>query len=214
MSAVKVQRTSRSGSRRQVILQQAVVVFAGDGFHRADVQRVADQAGVGKGTACRHFGNKRKLFLATARWCVEQLGQFADQRLGGESGIAAMAASKGVAEVLRQIASACAACYQRHPQAVEIMIMERAVFRESVYPTHLMDRAETRKRLDELVASVIAGGEFRKGNPATIVDAFADLLFGNIVNGCIGGSKSRLHRRIPDSIEIFLRGVVASAPGP
>jgi hypothetical protein len=103
---------------------------------------------------------------------------------------------------------ACAEFYKKYPSAVEIMIMERAEFRDSVYPTHLMYRAERRDRLDAIVAAGVASGEFRPVNPTSTIDAYADLLFGSFVNGCIGGSRDKLTERITASVEIFVNGLL------
>ena len=63
--------TSRNGScsedpgKRQAILEQAIRTFAELGFRGADVQVIADRAGVGKGTVYRYFHSKEDLFWAT-----------------------------------------------------------------------------------------------------------------------------------------------------
>ncbi len=210
MSIGTTKRNKNAQFRRSEILAQALDVFATVGFRGADVQVIADRANVGKGTVYRHFTNKEQLFLATARWCLEQLGEFIEDKLGGETAVNEIAANVGVAEVLKQVSLACAEFYQQQPHAVEMMIMERAEFRESVVPTHLLYRAEARSSLDLLIAAAIDSGEFRQIDPSATLDAWADLLFGNIVNGCIGGCVEKLKVRIEKSVDLFLAGLVAT----
>jgi len=50
--------------RRQQLLDAAVEVFAGLGFHAASMDAVADAAGVTKPVLYQHFSSKRELYLA------------------------------------------------------------------------------------------------------------------------------------------------------
>ena len=179
--------------KKKHMLQIALNIFAKEGYHGTDVQVVADMAGVGKGTVYRHFGNKKELFLATARHCVDELGVYVRGQIG-EAEAAEILDSQGAGEVLRRIAISCAEFYRNNPQAVEIMILERAEFRESVFPTHLMHRAETREGLEQFIAEAIARGEFRRLDPASVTDGLADLIFGAVVNGCLEGGAIEVDR--------------------
>ncbi|MEZ6092749.1 MAG: TetR/AcrR family transcriptional regulator [Pirellulaceae bacterium] len=152
-------REKNSQERSAAILQRALEVFARDGFHGADVQVIANMAGVGKGTVYRHFGNKRQLFLATARWCMDQVGAHVEDTVGDAEQMARIAVEAGICELLVQIALACAAYYRDRPSAVEMMIMERAEFRDSVVPTHLLYRKENREGLEQIIATGFKSGK-------------------------------------------------------
>ncbi len=52
---------------RQRILHQAAGEFARLGFDQANINTIAEQAGIGKGTIYLYFENKRELFLAMLR---------------------------------------------------------------------------------------------------------------------------------------------------
>lgn len=102
-TSLKTQKT------RAKILSVSLKVFAREGFGNADVQVIADLAGVGKGTVYRHFGNKEQLFLATAKYSLEQVAQFVTAKLGGETQAEALCHQQGAASLLRVVAEACAA---------------------------------------------------------------------------------------------------------
>jgi TetR/AcrR family transcriptional repressor of mexJK operon len=51
-------------AKRQAILEAAVAVFLREGYTRAGVDVIADQARVSKQTVYNHFGDKERLFLA------------------------------------------------------------------------------------------------------------------------------------------------------
>lgn len=202
---------NRANEKQQSILANAMCVFAKEGFGNTDVQVIADLAGVGKGTVYRHFGNKQQLFLATAKYCLEQLGEFVQQRVGAIDAVGQLAEELGVSEVLRRIAAACAEFYERHPQAIEIMIQERAEFRDSVYPSHLMYRAETRSELDRMLGEAVKRGTARQVDAVQAANAFADLLYGSLVNGCLEGSKGQLVDRVTQATDILLHGLLANS---
>jgi len=207
-------RSLNAEKRRNAILKHALKVFAKEGYHETDVQVIADLAKVGKGTVYRHFGNKKELFLATGSYCLEMLGEFIRKEVGGQSDDPAQLIEQyGHHGVMKQIAVAFARFYQAKPQAVELMIQERAEFRESVFPSHLMHRAESRAGLDELIAGAVESGEFRKIEPRVVTDSFADLLFGAVVNGCLEGKRANLVKRVSDAMDIFLSGLVANNHG-
>jgi AcrR family transcriptional regulator len=52
---------------RQHILREAAREFARLGFDQANINAIAEQAGIGKGTIYLYFENKRELFLAMLR---------------------------------------------------------------------------------------------------------------------------------------------------
>ena len=58
--SIKNGNGSEDPDKRLAILEQAIHTFAEQGFRDADVQLIADRAGVGKGTVYRYFGNKKK----------------------------------------------------------------------------------------------------------------------------------------------------------
>lgn len=190
----------RTEKKRHAILQTALTVFAKEGYADTDVQIIADLAKVGKGTVYRHFGNKRQLFLSTARFSVENLGNFIRANVPEQD---------STAGVLRDIALAYARYYELHPEAIEIMIQERATFREQVFPTHLMYRAETRKELELFLLQAVDRGELRKVDVEQVTNAFADLLYGSVVNGYLEGGNGRLISRVQYAFDIFLNGVLA-----
>ncbi|MFF5721585.1 TetR/AcrR family transcriptional regulator [Streptomyces buecherae] len=54
----------RLAAKREAILQAAVAIFLREGYDRASVDAIAEEAGVSKQTIYNHFGGKERLFLA------------------------------------------------------------------------------------------------------------------------------------------------------
>ncbi len=197
--------------KRETILAVSLATFCHEGFAGTDVQVIADKAHVGKGTVYRHFGNKEQLFLATANYCQQQIALFVIEELGGETLANQLAADLGAVEALRRIATAVAKFYEQTPEAVEIMTQERAQFRESVVPTHLMFRAERREGIDQVIEEAISKGEMRAVDVKQATDAYADLIYGSVLNGCLAGGQRQLVERVNAAIEIFLAGLANPA---
>jgi len=195
--------------RRAAILETAIRLFARDGFHKTDVQEIANEAEVGKGTVYRHFGSKERLFLATSRHCMEMLDAFVRNEMGDDDVVASTVEKCGVARILMDVAVACAEFYQQHPESVEIMLYERAEFRDQI-PTHLLFRSERRDAIDQFIEAAVQTGEFRHVNVREATNAWCDLIFGCAVSGCLEGSPTTLDQRMRHAMDIFLNGLTTN----
>jgi AcrR family transcriptional regulator len=203
----ETQLSPKLTKKRRQILKVSRKIFAKEGFRNTDVQVIADLAEVGKGTIYRYFGNKEQLFLATVKASLDEVLEAVRKALGIADNEQLQKTNLDIRQLLRTIAIASAEYYQHNPQAVEIMIQERAEFRESVFPTHLMFRAEGRQPLEQLLRDGIARGEIRDVDVSQITNAFADLIYGSIVNGVLEGGKSRLVERLEHAMDLFLHGL-------
>jgi AcrR family transcriptional regulator len=199
----QIDKQQRILQKREVILGTALKIFGRQGYADTDVQVIADLAGVGKGTVYRHFGNKQELFLATARHSQEMMGEFIRSRVNEDV---------PTTQALREVAVAYAQYFELHPESVEIMLQERAAFRTEVFPTHLMYRAETRGEFEEYLQQAVDRGELLEIDVVDITNAFSDLLYGTVVNGCLEGSKGHLLQRVERAFDIFLQGILPTDP--
>ena len=62
--------------KRKEILQAAMQVFAREGYHRARMEEVAEEAGIGKGTVYEYFSSKTDLFIALHEHMLSELKEF------------------------------------------------------------------------------------------------------------------------------------------
>lgn len=65
-----VDEQMREATRRRII-QEAASEFARLGFDQANINTIAELAGIGKGTIYLYFENKRELFLAMLRYIAQ-----------------------------------------------------------------------------------------------------------------------------------------------
>src|SRR5438105_5551232 len=118
-------------SRREEILQAAVKLFAEHGYAATDTQFLADELGVGKGTLYRYFPSKEDLFLAAADRAMRTMRQAIDAEIAG------------VTDPLERISIAVRtylAFTGAHPEFVELLIQERAQFKNRKKPTYFLHR--------------------------------------------------------------------------
>ena len=67
------QKCSRRDRRRREMLWAASDVFTAFGYDLANMQAIADSAGVTKATLYAHFGDKEQLFRAVIEYWLEEL---------------------------------------------------------------------------------------------------------------------------------------------
>lgn len=189
----------KNQTKHEAILQYATRVFAKDGFAATDVQQIADQADVGKGTVYRYFGNKSDLFLACADAGMKKLDSCIYNAIEGVD---------SAVETTRKVASAYAKYFEKNPEMVEILIQERAAFRGFIPDTHMVYRRKNQGVLGNVLRSGVESGEIRKLDVRAASDALANMLYGTVVCS-LEGSNRKLGQMVEQAVEIFLNGILS-----
>ena len=182
------------------ILSVAARIFAKHGFRNTDVQEIANELGIGKGTIYRYFDTKEKLFLAAADEGMRQLESYIHARVEGV---------KDPLEFLTAGTLAYVGFFQQHPELVEILIQERAEFRQSIPATHLVYRERNRGIVEEMVRRGVEAGVFRDVDVRDTTTTLGNLLYGTVVCGCLEGSSRKLTDMAKKALEVFLHGLLA-----
>ena len=128
-------------SRREEILERAAALFAQHGYSDTDTQLLAETIGVGKGTVYRYFPSKRELFLAAADRVMRELRCRVDTSIAG------------IDEPFVRIETAIRAFlafFAENPEFVELLIQERAQFKDRKKPTFIEHREANIGRWQEL----------------------------------------------------------------
>lgn len=185
-------------AKHQAILQHAVEVFADEGFRHADVQVIADRAGVGKGTVYRHFGKKEDLFWATMLWVFESLREHILQAMEGTQGTVAK---------LRAACLAYAEFFQANPKCLEVFVQDRAMFRGTCPESHREHHEKLLGHFIGLLEQGIAAGELRPVDPRETMVALAATVYGVVVHSCYMPGSSSLVERARQATDIFFEGI-------
>ena len=185
--------------RRAEILDAATAVFSKHGFAAADVQEIADKTGVGKGTVYRYFPSKEELFLAAVDHGMRQLKETVD------------AAATGAEQPLDRIAEGVRAYltfFDEHPEIVELLIHERAHFRDRAKPTYFVHRDANMAPWQALFRDLIRAGAVRDLPVEQITEVVSDLLYGTMFTNYFAGRKTTLASQSEALLDILFRGLL------
>lgn len=190
--------------RRADILDAAAKLFAEKGYAHADTQDLADGLELSKGTIFRYFPTKRELFIAAIGRAMEKLGQCVD------------AAADAAADPLEKLLAAMTAYlryFDAHPEVVELMILERAEFkdRKSSYFDHSNKCDEKDQRWNDVLSALMADGRFRRLPPDRIRNVVGDLLYGTIFSNHMSGRTRSLEEQAGALFDIVFRGLLTDA---
>lgn len=188
--------------RREEILDGALLLFARHGFSNCDMQELADQVGVGKGTLYRYFPSKESLFLASADRVM--------LRMRGEID----AAIAGIEDPLVRIESAIRAFlnfFAQKPERVELLILERAHFKDRKKPTFYQHREVNVERWRTLYRELMAIGRLREMSAERITDVIGDLLYGTIFTNYFAGPRKSVDAQTADIIDVVFGGILSAS---
>lgn len=186
--------------RRTEILEEATSVFAERGFAATDVQVVADRLAVGKGTIYRYFPSKEALFLAAVDFAMTQLRVAVDEA-AGKAELPLDRVAAGVKAYL--------AFFDKYPEVVELLIQERAHFRDREQPTYFQHRDANLGPWQKLFRGLIADGVIRRIPVKRITNVISDLLYGTMFTNYLSGRKQSLASQCDDVLDILFRGLLA-----
>lgn len=185
--------------RRAEILDAATTVFAENGFAEADVQEIADKTGVGKGTIYRYFPSKEELFLAAVDHGMRNLKTAVD---------AAAATAKQPLELIAEGVRAYLTFFDEHPEIVELLVQERAHFRNRKTPTYFVHREANMGPWQNLFRELIRAGTVRELPVDQIVEVISDLLYGTMFTNHFAGRNKSPGSQCEDVLDILFRGLL------
>src|SRR5262245_52907001 len=189
-------------NRREEILEAAVRLFAEHGYADTDTQLLADELGVGKGTLYRYFPSKRDLFLAAADRAMRLLRERIDSCIAG------------IDEPLERIAAAIRAYlafFAERPEFVELLMQERAQFKDRKKPTYFVHREANLERWRVLYRSLIAEGRIRDMPVERISDAVSNLVYGTMFSNYFTGSQKSPEAQAQDILDVVFHGILSDA---
>lgn len=188
------------GDRREQILDAATRLFAQYGYAETDTQRLADHLHVGKGTLYRYFASKRELFLAAADRGMRQLCEYIDQRI---------AKIEDPPQRIGEAVRAYLQFFASHPEFAELLIHERALFKDRTKATYFEHREANRERWRTLYRSYIADGHIRQMPVERILDVVGDLLYGTMFTNYFSGRQKSVEDQAQDILDVVFNGILS-----
>ncbi len=200
--AKKVKRCCEEANlaRCEEILEAATELFAEHGFSDAVTQALAERLGVGKGTIYRHFPSKRELFLAATDRVMRKMQERIDANVDG------------IDDKLIRIERAIATFLQffaEHPSFVELLIQERAYFKDRKRPTYFEYREVNIERWRQFYRELIAEGRVREIPAEQITDVVSNVLYGIMVTNLFNGQPKPAAVQAREILDIIFRGILS-----
>jgi AcrR family transcriptional regulator len=183
--------------RRTEILRHAIAHFARSGFADADLDAIAADVGCAKGTIYRYFENKEDLFHRAVHLVMDEL-------------LAATLASPSddPLEQLEHGIRSYLAYFDAHPEYVELLIQERAVFPGREKATYFEHKDANRGRWLSRFEEMMAGGTLRRMPVERALDVIGDLLYGTIFTNYFAGRRKTLGQQVADVLDVLFHGLL------
>jgi AcrR family transcriptional regulator len=190
----------RRAQRRRSILEAAARVFADAGYDQAEMERVAAETGIAKGTLYLYFEGKRELFFA----CVDD----GMRQLQAVLRAAAEADEDPFARIARGI-RAYLKFFDEHPHYAELLIQERAIFKDRKTPTYFEYRKANLGPWRDLYSQLASEGRIRADLPVErILDTVGSLLYGAMFITHFTGRSVSLDEQYRSLLDIVLFGIL------
>ena len=189
-------------SRREEILDVATDLFAEFGYSDAVTKDLADRLQVGKGTIYRYFPSKRDLFLAAADRVMRRLRVHIDSAI------------EGIHEPIARIEAGTRAFlgfFADHPKFVELLILERALFKDRTTPTYIVHRERNKLRWHDLYRRLIGEGALRDMPVERISTVFMDLAYGTIFTNHFAGRCRSVEDQARDILDVLFLGILGDS---
>lgn len=203
-------RGEKKALQRKHILEAAREVFFRDGFVHANLDEVAQRAGVAKGTLYRYFENKGELYVAV----LSHNGALFEQRMRD-----AAASAEGAAEKIRRLGRFYYEHWTAHPEYFRIFwALENQEVIGELPPavvgevTKLWD--ECLRILADVIRAGVQRGEFRACDEWVTANVLWTASNGLLQNEMIPSRRANLHGHRPAAVfdamvELVLEGLRA-----
>jgi AcrR family transcriptional regulator len=185
--------------REAEILDEATKLFAEFGYSGADTQTLADRLGVGKGTIYRYFSSKRELFLAAADRLMHQLHE--------SIRVAVKEIDDPIDRMFHGI-NAYLSYFKLRPEFVELMIQERAYFKDREKHTYFEHREKFSREWEEDFTGLVKTGRIRNIPFEKFHNVIGDLLYGTMFTNYFARRKRDTAEQAKDIYEMLLYGLL------
>ncbi|MFI5460064.1 MAG: TetR/AcrR family transcriptional regulator [Isosphaerales bacterium] len=204
LTAKKPRRSTDAAmlARREEILETATELFADHGFSDAVTQVLAERLQVGKGTIYRHFPSKRDLFLAAADRVMRKLQEQVNANIAGlDDGL----------ERIERATATFLSFFAEHPSFVELLIQERAYFKDRKRPTYFEHREINIERWRQFYRDLIAQGRVRDMPVEQITNVVSNVLYGIMVTNFFNGQTTPSDIQAREILDVVFNGILTES---
>lgn len=195
----RAKRRELTQMRQKQILDAAGEVFSKKGFAKADVDKIAKLAKLGKGTVYRYFKNKKNLFLSVADRGIKNLKDLVLEAITKER------------EPLNKIKKAIEAYlrfFEDNSNLIGILIHEQSEFQKRIQKRYFDHYYEHINKMEEVFRQGIAKGQIKKIDVRGAIGILTNMLNGLVYMWQIEGKKYPIVEKVPMLLKIYFSGIV------
>ena len=198
----------RPDRRPDEILDAALRVFARCGLHKTNLEEVAREAGISKGTIYLYYKNKEELFIAAAQRVVPTPDEIY------QAPNTALTTTRSLHSLLRQVARTAYRRFCTPAYLAFFSMMTAEILRHPEWGEIFFRRIglALNHRIAEVFAQAMRTGECRKVDPVLAARSFVGMFFMMaLTQEHLGGKKYTplSERKVVDSLtDIFLHGLI------
>jgi len=200
MNQKKANTEKLKAKRKEQILTASMKVFSRHGYQDTDVERIANLAGLGKGTVYRYFQSKENLFLSTLEWGLNSLKQ--DIR----------AAIEKVDDYLDRVQVALAThlkFFEKHRDFFRLLVQERAwAEMKSARCTWSEKHLSYIEHMQKILAEGMRKGYFKKIDTRSCAYALWGLTNSLLYKWLISEKKYPIKRELTVIQKTFFEGIL------
>ena len=189
-----------AAKRREEILDAAIPIFARFGFRNTEVQLVADKLGVGKGTIYRYFPSKRELFLKAVDHGIRRMHERVESSVPPHAELY---------ERMEHSIRAYLTFFDEHPEVVELLMQERAEFKDRKQQTYFEHSDRNKLRWRAACDKNIANGRLRDLPFDQGSDFIQYLIYGTMFTNYFRGLHKSIAQQTREILDILWFGILS-----
>lgn len=189
----------RVESKKKAILEVAARCFADSGYANTDVNTIAHEVGITKGTIYHYFKTKEALFLDTVDAQAYRMK------------CAVLEAADDCTDPIDEVTAVVYAYLkfaEENPNFVELLIEERSSFRDREQHTYFAHRDTTLPRWHQSVRTLIEQGRVRPCSPEQFIQVFSDTLYGTIFTNHFTQDSQSYSTQAQNILDVLLNGIL------
>ncbi len=194
----KAKRKELVQMRQKQILDVATRIFSKKGFTRTQVDKIANLAGLGKGTVYRYFKNKKNLFLSVVDRGIENLKDLV---------LEAMAKEKEPLDKIKKAIEAYLKFFENNSNLIGILIYEQSEFQNRIQKRYFDHYYEHINKMEEVFRQGIAKGQIKKIDVKGAIGILTNMLNGLVYMWQIEGRKYPIVEKFPMFLKIYFSGI-------
>jgi len=190
---------TRIEQRKNQILDAASLIFSKEGFAKANTDRIAKRANLGKGTIYRYFKSKKDLFLSVVDRGLDKLRDEILKEV------------EKTDDPLKKIENAIKAYlsfFEKNRNLIGILIHEQSSFQKRIAKRYFEHYYGNVDRIKQTFKTGIEQGLIKEIDIESAISVLTSILNGLIYMWQIEGKKYRLIDKVPIITKIFLTGII------